>query len=77
MKNNIEISKGMSINTLAGCIIIDDFNGHVVYCSEYEVDFDGDLSYVGARVLTLPEIAKLMKEVDGRNYNVVWKEEQE
>lgn len=74
---NIKISKGMAINTIAGCIIIDDFNGHIVYCSEYEVNFYGGLSYVGERMLTLPEIAKLMKMVHGRNYNVVWKEEQE
>lgn len=63
---------GDKIETASGMFIVYSFDGHLVKCSEFS-KFDYDDSYfVGVRRLTLYEIGRLLKEVDGLNHNVFW-----
>lgn len=71
------ITKGTEVATAAGYEIITGWNGHIVYTDSYEVDEDGNESKVCERMLTLEEIGHLMKEVDGKNHKVVWKQHPE
>ena len=71
MKKNY-ITRDTQINTMAGYIIAEDYNGSIVECSEYIVNEDGSLEETDGRRLTLNEIGHLMKEVDGQNHKVFW-----
>lgn len=71
------IKKYDQIETMAGYIVVTEFNGTILYCKEYDVDMDGNsvLKDDDARY-TLAEVGHLMKEVDGRNHRVVWEDEE-
>ena len=67
--------EGKEIVTLTGYIVVGKQNpgGHV-WCTEVECDEDGCSAYEEEHLLTLHDIAKRMKEVDGKNHKVgyVW-----
>lgn len=66
-----------TINTIEGYLVVKGQNcGGLVYLDEYRVDDDGNEILSGKdRMLTLSEIGRVMKEVDGDNHNVCWAEE--
>lgn len=70
------IRKGIEITTEAGCLVPTGFNGHIVYCDEYAPGEESpdEFEKVGERKLTLLEIAREMKRVDGRNHRLAWNE---
>ena len=70
------IKNGSEISTLAGYELVKGYNGSIVYTDSYEIDDDGNASMVDERMLTLEEIGHLMREVDGRNHNVRYEEEE-
>lgn len=62
-----QIYKGMDIYTLDGGLKVTGENGSgLVSCDEY----DSDSKYVGNVNLTLSDIARRMKEYDGKNHNL-------
>lgn len=71
------ITKGTRIDTAAGYLKVTDYNGSIVYCEEYIASETGDLDQTDDRMLTLYEIADLMREVDGQNHKVYWREPEE
>ena len=71
------ITIGSEIPTLDGYLTVDGYNGHIVYCTEWEVDRDGEVHEGWERRLTLHEIENEMKTVDGKNHKVLFKEENE
>lgn len=74
------IRKGSEITTLTGYLVVTGYNGSIVYCDEYtytdEADFD-KCEKTGERMLTLREIEREMKEVDGGNHRLVYDEEED
>lgn len=68
------IMEGSEINTVGGYMVANDYNGSIVYLTEYTEAEDGDRMEEEKRMLTLSEIADEMKKVDGRNHKVRWME---
>lgn len=68
------IKPGDRIDTLEGFLIVDGFNGHIVYCREYTTPTE-DFTMITDRPLTLRELGQAMKDVDGLNHNVRWEAE--
>lgn len=67
------VREGSIVNTADGFIECANFNGSIVYCTEYETDIDGYKTGKScARMLTLYEIGLLMKEQDGNNHKLAW-----
>ena len=67
---------GDKIDTASSLFIVSTkFDGLFVTCREYSKFDDDDLYFVGVRRLTLYEIARLLKDVDGLNHKVIWYEE--
>lgn len=70
----IHIGKGSKIDTISGYIIVTGYNGSIVDCDEYVINDNGEPKKTDERRLTLFEIGHLMKEVDGLNYRIFWKD---
>lgn len=51
-------------------MIVTGYNGSIVYLDEYDDDFHK----TGERMLTLNEIAHVMHQYYGKNFNVIWKD---
>lgn len=55
--NGYEIKEGMSINTDTGYLVVNDKHfGDSWWCSEYEVNEEGNFEYRGEFLLTLSDI---------------------
>ena len=55
--NGYEIKEGMSINTDTGYLVVNDEHfGDSWWCSEYEVNEEGNFEYRGEFLLTLSDI---------------------
>ena len=65
-----QICKGFEINTITGGLKVTGYNGSIVYLEEYTANDDGNLEFTGESRLTLEEIAKVMKEMDGLNHKI-------
>lgn len=72
MRTTDYIKVGDIINTLEGYEKVTGYNGDVVYTDSYEINEDGEYEKTSERMLTLNEIAHLMKEADGHNHKVSW-----
>lgn len=70
------ITKGDTINTMAGYEVVKGYNGSIVDTDSYEIGEDGEPEKVGERRLTLEEIGHIMREVDGLNHKVFYEERQ-
>ena len=68
------ITKGTEISTIEGKIVATSYNGSIVYFDEYTLNEEGEYEYERERRLTLCEVGKVMKELDGMNHNVIWEE---
>ena len=67
------ITKGTRIDTLAGYIILKDRNDGGLYdADEYTINENDEAEFSGAVRLTKAEIERTMKEMDGKNHNVIW-----
>lgn len=71
MKKDI-ITTGAQIDTIEGYEVVKSYNGSIVYTDSYEYDDDGNPQKTGECRLTLEEVGKLMKGVDGRNHRVTF-----
>ena len=70
MKREI-ISIGTEISTEVGYLKVKSYNGSIVYVDEYTDDENGN-EVVEERMLTLEEIGKEMKSIDGKNHDLRW-----
>lgn len=72
---NKKIKVGSEIDTVTGKLVVTGWNGHIAFVDEYEFDYDTEEEKKTCeRMLTLSEIGKEMKEVDGLNHNVIWED---
>lgn len=61
----------MQINTMDGFVKITDNNGSgLICCDSYAVDENGKENFEGIERLTLSDVAKRMKELDGCNHDL-------
>lgn len=74
MKRFEQIKKGFEVNTFDGYFVADSYNGSIVFGTEYYTDENGDVYRTDDRMLTLTEIAHLMREFDGQNHMLVWED---
>ena len=70
--DDVYIKVGDEIDIETGYLYVEDFNGSIVTCEEYSYDDDHFIYFEGVRRLTLYEIARLLKDVDGYDHNVFW-----
>lgn len=69
-KQDYYITKGTMILTEQGHMTVNSYESGVVCLTE----FDSAFHAVGARHLSLEDIAGLLHERFGREFNVIWKE---
>ena len=74
MKQRFEVKTGVEIPTLGGYLYVEKtaYNPDTAYCKEVEVDEMGDETFVGDRILTANDIQRILREAEGRIYNVVF-----
>lgn len=72
----VHITKGSRIQTAYdGYLLVDSYNGSIVYCERYDWDDDGNEVLVDDDCrYTRKELADIMKEVDGYNHKVYWED---
>ena len=70
----VHITKGSEINTQTGYLKVYGRGPELIYCEEFEIGENDEPVYTGDRNLTLSEIGHIMKEVDGKNYTVFWRD---
>lgn len=75
------ISKGVEITTEEGYLIITGYNGHIVYADHHkqtwpedatEFTDDNATEFVEKDMMTLSNLAMMMKAVDGKNHDLRW-----
>lgn len=72
------IKEGFRFNSSEGYVECCNYNGSIVYCTEYECDEEGyETGKTYARMLTLNEIAQYLKDEDGKNHKVMWEDSDE
>lgn len=72
MRRFNRITEGSIIDTVDGYLKVTGYNGSIVYADEIIIGLDGSENPAGERRLTLQEIAKIMKEVDGINRDLIY-----
>lgn len=60
------------IQTLEGHLVVGHYSNGTVECQEFTIDENEEETLNGTRILTLHELAGIMKEVDGHNHDLVY-----
>lgn len=71
------ITTGFEFNTEDGYAVAKSYNGHIVYCDWHFIGDDEDMDKevkVETRMLTLSEIADVLRWSDGKNHKLIWED---
>ena len=75
MKQVFEVYRGCEIPVLGGYLEVISTNGNVAYCDEYQINENGTEFFVDERYLTGSDIARILREYDGRICSIVFLDE--